>query len=633
MLRLKKLDKFILKSFGLLFIATFFICLFIFMMQFLWRFVDDLVGKGLEMSVLARFFLYSSLNLIPAALPLAILLASLITFGNFGERFELLSMKAAGISLLRIMRPLIISVALLSAFSFYFQDRIAPQITSKFYTLIISIRQKSPELDIPEGTFYNEIDGYNIYVKHKNRETGMLYDVIIYELSEGFDNARILAADSAKLSLTEDKQYLYLYLYSGALFENLKSTSSSSNGNIPYRRETFDTKDVLIEFDSGFNMADASIMDSQAVSKDIKSLKHSIDSISHLNDSLGRAYYSYAKDRSFNVLINKPSSADSLKLAKDAMLSYNVDSLYSISSLKSKQNTINTAKRDADSFYNEWNFKEYEIKNNDVEIRRHAISLFEKISLSISCLIFFFVGAPLGGIIRKGGLGMPVVISVLIFIFYYIINTTGTKLAREGEWPVWMGMSLSSFILAPIGFFLTYKSNKDSVIMNGDIYLNWIKRVLGIRPKRYYSRKEVIIERPNSSDIIKEIDRMNDEIAVYIANHQLDRIPNYFHLWFTKVREDGLANIIGLLEKDLEILSNSDDLSVLSILNNYPVIPLRAHLKPFKYEWIDTIVGIVLPIGIFFNIRIWVFRMRLKKDLNLVLKLNNQLRQTLLLEQ
>ena len=194
--RLKKLDRFVLKSFGWLFAGTFFICLFIFMMQFLWRYVDEMVGKGLEMSVLAQFFFYSALTLVPAALPLAVLLAALITFGNFGERFELLAMKAAGISLVKIMRPLIVLIVGVCCVSFYFQDVIGPKAEAKLWTLLFSMRQKSPELDIPEGVFYDQIDGYNLYVKQKDRETGMLYDVLIYNFEDGFENAKIIKSDS-----------------------------------------------------------------------------------------------------------------------------------------------------------------------------------------------------------------------------------------------------------------------------------------------------------------------------------------------------------------------------------------------------------------------------------------------------
>ena len=209
-LRIKKLDIFILKSFLMLFAGTFFICLFIFMMQFLWRYVDEMVGKGLEMSVLAQFFFYSALTLIPVSLPLAILLAALMTFGNFGERFELLSMKAAGIPLLRIIRPLVIFCTILACVSFYFQNVIAPKAQLKLLTLLVSMKQTSPELDIPEGVFYSEIDGYNIYVKHKDRETGIMKDLLIYNFSDGFENAHIIWASEGKMEMTADKKHLYL---------------------------------------------------------------------------------------------------------------------------------------------------------------------------------------------------------------------------------------------------------------------------------------------------------------------------------------------------------------------------------------------------------------------------------------
>ena len=245
-LRIKKLDIFVLKSFLLLFCGTFFICLFIFMMQFLWRYVDELVGKGLEIGVLAQFFFYSGITLIPVSLPLAILLAALMTFGNFGEKFELLSMKAAGIPLLRIIRPLIIFCVMLSCMSFYFQNVVSPKAQTKLWTLLVSMKQTSPELDIPEGVFYSDIDGYNIYVKKKDRETGIMKDLLIYNFSEGFENAHIIWASEGSMEMTEDKQHLFLHLYNGEQFENLKSQSISSQ-NVPYRRESFREKHIVIE--------------------------------------------------------------------------------------------------------------------------------------------------------------------------------------------------------------------------------------------------------------------------------------------------------------------------------------------------------------------------------------------------
>ena len=277
----------------MLFMGTFFICLFIFMLQFLWRYVDELVGKGLEITVLAQFFFYSALTLVPLSLPLAILLAALITFGNFGERFELLAMKAAGISLLKIMRPLIIFITFVCCISFYFQNVIGPQAQTKLYTLLFSMKQKSPEVDIPEGVFYDEIEGYNLYVKHKNRDTGILYDVLIYNFAEGFENAKIIKADSGRLEMTADKQHLYLHLFSGELFENLKSQNMNQN-NVPYRREAFREKHFIIEFNSDFNMVDAGFMSNQSSSKNMNMLQAGIDSMTVQNDSVGRAYFNEA---------------------------------------------------------------------------------------------------------------------------------------------------------------------------------------------------------------------------------------------------------------------------------------------------------------------------------------------------
>ena len=249
MFYIKRLYRFILKSFLPLFLMTFFICLFIVLMQFLWRYVDEMVGKGLEMSVLAELFFYAAVTIVPMALPLAILLASLMTFGNLGERLELLAIKAAGISLLQIMRPLVIFLIFVAIGAFFFQNNVLPKSQVKMWTLLYSMRQKSPELDIPEGVFYDQISGYNLYVKKKDHKTGMLYDVMIYDMSAGFDNAMIILADSGKLKMTDDKEHLFLTLYSGESFENLRDQRTSTS-NIPYRRETFSLKEIMIAFDA-----------------------------------------------------------------------------------------------------------------------------------------------------------------------------------------------------------------------------------------------------------------------------------------------------------------------------------------------------------------------------------------------
>ncbi|HRF93196.1 MAG TPA: LptF/LptG family permease, partial [Bacteroides graminisolvens] len=475
MLRIKRLDIFVIRSFLMLFLGTFFICLFIFMMQFLWKYVDELVGKGLEMEVLVQFFFYSAVSLVPASLPLAVLLASLITFGNFGERYELLAMKAAGISLLKIMRPLIVFIAFVCGISFYFQNVIGPKAEVKLWTLLISMKQKSPELDIPEGVFYDAIDGYNLYVKKKNRETGVLYNVMIYNFSDGFENAHIIVADSGKLEMTADKKHLFLHLYHGEMFENLKAQSMSAE-NVPYRRETFREKHTIIEFNSDFSMVDASIMSNQSRSKDMKKLQASVDSMTAISDSVGRSYYREVNNIGTYRLTPSLTKQDTVKMQAANLRGYNVDSLFQSSTLMQKQRIISSASSTVGNLANDWNFKSFNIKQNDQDIRKHQTEWHNKITLSLACLIFFFIGAPLGGIIRKGGLGMPVIASVLIFIIYYIINNTGYKMARDGNWVVWMGMWTSTAVLAPLGAFLTYKSNNDSVVLNADAYVDWFKK-------------------------------------------------------------------------------------------------------------------------------------------------------------
>lgn len=618
MLRIKKLDIFILKSFCLLFAGTFFICLFIFMMQFLWRYVDELVGKGLEMSVLAQFFFYSALTLVPMSLPLAVLLAALITFGNFGERFELLAMKAAGISLLKIMRPLIVFISFISCVSFFFQNVIGPRAETKLWTLLISMKQKSPEVDIPEGVFYDEIDGYNLYVKHKNRDTGMLYDVLIYNFEKGFENAQIIKADSGRLEMTADKQHLYLHLYSGEQFENLKDQSVSRK-NVPYRREAFREKHAIIEFDSEFNMADEGVMSKSEKSKDMWTLSADVDSMVHKNDSLGRAYYREAMQGTYSVNA-KLDKQDTLKLAETSITDYDVDSLYDVATLSEKEKIISTAVSRAGSTGSDWNFKAFNIQQTDNSLRRHKAAWHEKLTLSLSCLIFFFIGAPLGGIIRKGGLGMPVVVSVAMFIFYYIINSTGFKMARDGKWIVWMGMWTSTAVLAPLGAFLTYKANKDSVVLNADAYFGWIKKVLGIRSVRHLFPKEVIIHDPDYVRLPAELEALSTDCRAYAGRHKLKQMPNYFKLWTDTAEDQEMEAINARLESLIEEMSNARSPRLIGVLNKYPIVSVRAHVRPFRRYGLNVACGICFPVGLFFFFRIWAFRIRLSKDLERIVK-------------
>lgn len=589
------------------------------MMQFLWRYVDEMVGKGLEMSVLAQFFFYSGLSLVPVSLPLAVLLAALITFGNFGERFELLAMKAAGISLIKIMRPLIFFIGFICCVSFYFQNVIGPKAEAKMWTLLLSMRQKSPELDIPEGAFYDEIDGYNLYVKRKNRETGMLYDVLIYNMDNGFENAQIIKSDSGRLEMTADKKHLYLRLYSGEQFENLKSQKMDQK-NVPYRRESFREKHAIIEFDSDFSMVDSEIMSSQSNSKDMWMLQADIDSMLIYNDSLGQANFKIAKAGTYKSA--ELRKEDTLKIEQAQITDFNIDSLYAVATLSEKQEYLKNAVNRAETAGSDWNFKGITMAQADKKLRSHQTAWHKKLTLSLACLVFLFIGAPLGGIIRKGGLGMPVVVSVLIFIIYYLIDQTGYKMARDGKWIVWMGMWTSTAILAPLGAFLTYKSNNDSVVFNVDLYWGWMKNVLGIRTTRHLFRKEVIINEPNYTRLPNDLRALTEACQAYSAKKNLKKAPNYFKLWMAEKRDEEMVAINERMEKLIEEMSNTRSHSLLGVLNNYPIIPVYAHVRPFRRYWLNLLCGIILPVGLLFYFRIWIFRLRLEKDVVRIVKNN-----------
>lgn len=624
MLGIKKLDIFVLKSFLLLFSGTFFICLFIFMMQFLWRYVDELVGKGLEISVLAKFFFLSALTLIPLSLPLAILLAALMTFGNFGERYELLSMKAAGIPLLRIIRPVVIFCVFLGAMSFFFQNIVGPKAQKKLWTLLVSMKQKSPEVDIPEGVFYSDIEGYNIYVKHKDRETGILKDVLIYNFSDGFDNAHIIWASEGKLELTADKKHLYLHLYKGEQFENLKSQSAISK-NVPYRRETFREKHVLIEFDTQFNMVDGSFLDRRSDIKNMNEIAEAVDSIQCYADSVGRSIYKEAMQTTYRT--TTLPRKDSTEVAKQPATYINTDSIFNAMTSTEKLNTLTTTGNRMNSLASEWSMKSYLTKDADSNVRSHLSDWHKKITLSLACIIFFFIGAPLGAIIRKGGLGMPVVISVLIFVIYYIIDSGATRVGKSGEMNVVLGTWMSTLVLAPLGGFLTYKSNKDSVVFNIDVYMAFFRKILGIRTERHLFRKEVIIHTPDYPQAIEVLDEICTACENYSQTHRLLGPPNYFRIFTNNKHDDKIQQISQQLEAEIEELSNSKDGILINLLNKYPQLSVKAHKSLFDNRWLNLLCGLVVPAGLLIWINIWRYRVRLDKDLKTIIKTSRNIQE------
>ena len=618
MFRINKLDIFLSKQFGLLFMGTFFICQFVLMMQFLWRYVDELIGKGLSLDVMAQFFWYMGLMLLPQALPLAILLSSLIVFGNLGESSELTAIKAAGISLMQAFRPLIIIVILIAGVSYYFQDSIGPKSNLHLQQLLISMKQKSPELEIPEGIFYDGIPGSNIYVQKKDLNTGMLYGIMIYRQTGSYEDQAIILADSGMMQSTEEKKHLILNLYSGEWFENMRSSDIANSANIPYRRETFSSKRIVLEFDGGFNMTDMNDVAGDARAKSLASILHDMDSIKEYNDSVGVAYYTDAKRYNFRQPPLKKE--DSLKIVKTVAADNEAtfDTIMGRIMPSEKQLALKNALSNVQGIMTDMDMKMDYVSYLHRNYRRHQIEAIKKFTLALSCLLFFFIGAPLGAIIRKGGLGVPVIVSVLVFIVYFIFDNSGMKMARDGQWTVWFGQTISTFVLTPIAIFFTYKANKDSTVFNIDLYKSIIMRALGLREKRHIFRKEVIIEDPYYEMDVDMLHSITKDIESYSVNHKLLRWPNPIDVFFHAGDDQEIERINMALETVIEDLGYTRDKIILSELNNYPIIAVRAHTRPFRKKWLNTLTGLLIPIGVFFYFRMIRFRLRLLKDLHTI---------------
>ncbi|WP_337390705.1 LptF/LptG family permease [Prevotella sp.] len=614
MFRIKKLDIFIAKQFGMLFVGTFFICQFVLMMQFLWRYVDELIGKGLSMEVLAQFFWYMSLMLVPQALPLAILLSSLITFGNLGESSELTAIKAAGISLMQAFRSLIAITLIISGVSFYFQNVVGPNANMQFAQLLMSMKQKSPELEIPEGVFYDGIPNCNLYVQKKNVETGKLYGIMIYRMTNSFEDAAIILADSGMLQSTAEKKHLVLTLHSGEWFENMKSSDVTGSANVPYRRETFTSKRIVLDFDNDFNLADASSLSNNAKAKSLSQIFHDMDSIRADYDSIGRSFYCDAMMLQFGM---KPISRKDSLQAQKLVAEGKVDAAKSFEKLPAdkKLEIVNRAISTVQNNVGDLEFKAMVTKDGDKLLRQHSIEAINKFTLALSCLIFFFIGAPLGAIIRKGGLGVPVIISVLVFIVYYIFDNTGYRMARGGMWAVWFGKSIAVAVLTPLAVFFTYKANCDSVVFNVDAYRNLLMKILGMRVKRSISRKDVIIEDPDYRKDADEARWLAAEAKEYSMAHKLKTPPNFINVFFKYQLDHAVEEIGERMETMISDLSNSRDRMVINLINEYPMIMVKAHTRPFERKWMNVVAAVIVPVGLFFYFRMWRFRLRLMRDL------------------
>jgi len=490
---MKRLHLYVIKSFLGPFFMTFFIVVFVLLMQFLWRYVGDLVGKGLSLKILGEMLFYASFGLLPYAFPLAMLLASIMTFGSLGENYELVAMKSAGISLFRIMKPLMVIAVFVSLTAFYFANNILPQTNLKFTTLMVSVKQQRPELVLQEGVFTNEIDGYNIKVGHKDKKTNVLYDLLIYDHTRNKSNESVTVADSGFLEITEDKKYMVLTLYNGINYLEEQGTGGRQTESRPFKRNKFAEQTIRVKVNNfEFNRREEGIYKNMYRMLNTKQLMLR-------EDTLNEKYYSQLQNymmqidinptitrRTYDLTVKNDSLRQNPVITADSI--FNFDNYFNSIDKWVKAEISLVALDKARNNMQNLNLYEGQLSERKRNINKHSMERHRKYTLSMAVLIFFFVGAPLGAIIRKGGLGMPVVVSILLFIAYYIVSMTGEKSAREDVWQMFTGMWFSTLVFLPIGIWLSYKAGTDSAIMSADTYLKLINK---LNPANWFKKPKV----------------------------------------------------------------------------------------------------------------------------------------------
>ncbi len=456
---MKILDKYIIKTFLGPFVLTFFISLFILEMQFLWQYFEDMVGKGLETTVLIKLFAYASASLVSMALPLAVLLSSIMTFGNMGEKYELVSMKAAGVSLKRVMRPLIIFVVLLSLGAFQFSNNILPVANLKFKSLLYDIMRQRPALDFKPGIFYKGIEGYVIRISDKEPDGQTLKDVLIYDHTSANSNKNVIKSESGKIFMSEDGRFLIMELYNGYRYEDTEGKRH------PMIRNEFEKHTIrfhLTGFD--FQRTDEELFKDHYQMLNFSQLIEAVDSLHQVKEERLENYFNSVSQRLAVYRDTLSDKADTLKVKHAVVAPYDsLDTEEKISVLVSAANLTRASKTYSHAM-------KTEVESRKKRIARHKIEQHRKFTLSIACIVLFFIGAPMGAIVRKGGLGLPVIISVVFFLIYHISSMTGEKLVKNIEIDAWEGMWISTFILTPIGILLTYKATSDSVILDSTYY-------------------------------------------------------------------------------------------------------------------------------------------------------------------
>ncbi|MBT3750905.1 MAG: YjgP/YjgQ family permease [Bacteroidetes bacterium] len=488
---MKKLHKYMIRSFIGPFILTFGISMIVLLLQFVWKWIDELVGKGLDWKVIIELLVYVSMRLVPLALILGVLLSSIMTFGNLGEHNELTSTKASGISLFRTMKPLLVFVLFLTVGAFTFSNYVVPVTNLKFYTLLLDIRQQRPEFIIKEGQFYNGLDGYSLKIGSRSKDGQTLYNVMIYDHTQKQGNVSVTVADSGYMNITEDKAYLILSLHNGFSYSEQLEKNKKIGKNKPLRRDRFSMQQFLFHLPE--TELNRSREDMYRDHYNMLSMAQLADTAAALEDERTWRKKQIADGLLSRELLRfekKTEARSNPDFYADTIAGYRADSLLNELQINDQSLAITQALAYARVVHSNLKTSAENYRLRKQWINRHLIEWHRKLTLSFACMVFFLIGAPLGAIIRKGGLGTPVVVSIVFFISYHIITLAGEKYARGGILPVWEGMWGSTLLLFPLGVFLTYKSNRDSAILVRESYYFFSRRIISFFKTSLKSRNE-----------------------------------------------------------------------------------------------------------------------------------------------
>lgn len=626
---MKILYRFMLKQFMGPFVMAFVIVVFTLLMQFLWKYIDDLVGKGLEISVIGELLLYTSANLAIMAFPLAVLLASIFTMGNLGENYELIALKAAGISLQRIVLPLVILSIVISIGAFIFANNVTPRTYMKMRSLLYDITQQRPELQIQENIVYNGIDGYSIRIGRRDFRTNMLYDLKIWDHTKKAGNVQVILADSGRMAVTADKRFLEVTLYHGHSYEdvvdNSKKNSRQQNKNYPFRRDYFDEqvfRMVLPGFD--FERSDEQIFKSGYQMMNIEMLSHTIDSLSQIITT----QTSQLRGVMQPVYNNPELSAMRIDTSLRAKVPDNFWPDFNKQQKQIKKTAIQGALNSVRAQKDQVSGLIYELDDKSRRSWKYEIEWHRKFTMSLACFIFFFIGAPLGAIIRKGGIGTPIIIAVFFFVLYYVFSMIGERSAKEGAMTPFWGMWFTTYVIMAIGTFLTIMATRDSSIFNQELYAGYIKKGLSFIFVTYRAPRPDILYQATVADLdpenmIAKLDQLSRCCRRYLQGDFKKRLRPA-KIWYRQP-EDELADLGNRYDDIRAVLEQSDIDMIRETVAEYPCASLHNYKIKKDANWRVIAAAVIFPVWFYLYLKVLIQKYSLRNELQNIIDANRNL--------